>query len=666
MSNEWMSGRALRTPLAVAAVVSTVVVGAAGPMMLGAMMLGAMALGAAQSAAAATYSEAPALKALVEAGQLPPVEQRLPKNPRVLEPLESVGVYGGVWRTGSKPSAPTWNLRTVGYDHMFHWLPDWTGVVPNIAAAFEVSPDARVYTITLREGMKWSDGDPFDTEDILFAYESVFKHADLADFPGYLRSGKESPAKIEKVDAVTFTVTFEKPKASFLEGMAQVTTQIGGDALTKYPAHYMRQFHPDFNQEGLDALVAESGASSWADLFSLKADTWLNPDKPTLNAWMVTLPYGDGNQVVAERNPYYWKVDPEGQQLPYIDRVVFEIVQDPEVLLLKALAGEIDMIGTMLNTVSNKAVLFDGREKADFDFFELVPSDSNLATYSFNQMHKDPVLREVLANKDFRAGLSHAINRQEIIDLVFIGQGTPMQTAVLPSYKPLYNEQLAKQFTEYDVDKANALLDKAGFAERDSDGWRLGPDGKPIEFAILTRADKKFMADSSLMVVEHWKQVGINARVDIVERSLVRSRKNANDHDVIIEDFPGGARDAFLRPTPWVPMHHNAAYGIPWYDWQRGREGGAEPPAHVRRQLELWEEVNSLADPQKREEAMREILQIAADSFYTIGIVVPKAGYGIVSNRMKNVPRTMHGSYWFAPPGPTNPPTYYFVGGKNG
>ncbi|WP_422367413.1 ABC transporter substrate-binding protein [Pelagibius sp.] len=613
-----------------------------------------------------TYAEAPQLSKRVAAGELPPVVERLPKNPRILEPLDSVGVYGGVWRTGSKPSAPTWNLRTVGYDHMFHWSADWTGVVPNIAASFDVSADARVYTITLREGMRWSDGDPFDTDDILFAYEQVFSHPDLAEFPGYLRSGKENPAVIEKVDTQTFTVSFEKPNASFLEGMAQVTTQIGGDALTKYPAHYMRQFHPAFNKDDLDALVEEAGTSSWADLFSLKADTWLNPEKPTLNAWVVRVPYGSGNQVVAERNPYYWKVDTQSQQLPYIDRVVFEIVQDPEVLLLKALAGEIDMIATMINTVANKAVLFDGREKGDFDFFELIPSDSNLATYSFNQVHKDPVLREVLANKDFRAGLSHAINRQEIIDLVFIGQGTPMQTGVLPSYEPLYNEQLAKQFLDYDVDKANALLDKAGFAQRDDDGWRLGPDGQPIEFAILTRADKKFMADSSLMVVEHWKKVGINARVDIVERSLVRSRKNANEHDVIIEDFPGGARDAFLRPTPWVPMHHNAAYGIPWYDWHRGREGGTEPPAHVKRQLELWDQVNALAEPAEREAAMREILQIAADSFYTIGIVVPKADYGIVSNRMKNVPKQMHGSYWFAPPGPTDPPTYYFVDGKNG
>ena len=613
---------------------------------------------------AADYSEAPMLKKLVDAGKLPPVAQRLPKNPRVLKPIDSVGVYGGTWRTGAKSSAPTWNLRTVGYDHMVHWSPDWSGVVPNIVESYDVSPDAKVYTLKLREGMRWSDGDPFDADDVVFAYQHVFKHEKLADFPSYMRVGKKK-GTVEKIDAQTVRVTFPKPNASFLDGMAQVTTLIGGDAFTKFPSHYMKQFHGAFNKTDLDKRVKDAGVNSWPELFALRADTWLNPAKPTLNAWVVKTAFGKGNRVVAERNPYYWKVDTKGQQLPYIDRVIFEVVQDPEVLLLKAVAGEIDMLTGLITSVENKAVLFDGREKGNFDFFELTPSDSNLATYSFNQMHKDPVLRDVLRNKDFRAGLSHAINRKEIIDLVFIGQGTPLQTAVLPSYKELYNEQLATQFLAHDVKKANALLDKAGFAKRDTDGWRLDPNGKPIEFAILTRADKKFMADSSLMVVEHWKKVGIKARVDVVERSLVRSRKNANDHDVIIEDFPGGARDAYLKPTPWVPIHHNAAYGMPWYYWWKGKKGAEEPPAHIKRQLALWDEMKSSADPAKQKANMREILQIAADSFYTIGVVVPKSGYGIVSNRMKNVPKVMQGSYWFAPPGPTNPPTYYFVGGKN-
>ena len=623
---------------------------------------GAALLAASPATLAQDYNEAPSLAALVAAGDLPPVEERLPDSPRVLEPIDSIGVYGGTWRTGARESAETWTLRTVGYDHMVHWLPDWSGVVPNIAESVEANEDATVYTFTLREGMRWSDGEPFDVDDILFAFE-VFEHEALAGYPNYLRTG-EGPGAVERIDDHTFTITFPVPNAGLLTGMAQVTTAIGGDALTMYPEHYMRQFHEDHNTETLDALIGDAGVSSWSDLFTLRADIWLNADKPTLNAWIVTQPFGEGTRVVAERNPYYWKVDTEGNQLPYIDRVVFEVVQDMEVLLLRAIAGEIDMTATHITTVENRAVLFDNRERGDYDFFEMSPSDANLATYSFNQTHRDPVLREVLGNRDFRAGLSHAIDRQEIIDLVFIGQGTAMQTAILPEFTELYNEQLASQHLDYDLDLANELLDRAGYAERNEDGFRLGPDGNPIRFSVLTRSDKQFMVDTTELVVGYWRAVGVDARIEVAERSLVRQRKNANEHDVIIEDFPGGKFDAYLRPTPWVPIHHNSAYGIPWYYWWLENEGAEEPPEHVRRQLALWDEMNATVDPDRRAELMQEILQIAADSFYTIGVVVPLSNYGIVSNRMRNVPERIEGSYWFAPPGPTNPPTYYFVDGS--
>lgn len=609
---------------------------------------------------AAAAGEAPALAAMVAAGDLPPLEERLPSDPRVLEPIDSVGVYGGVWRTGSRESAETWTMRTAGYDHMFNWNTDWTGVVPNIVADYAMNEDATEYTFTLREGMKWSDGEPFTADDLIFASE-VWEHPDLAAHPAYMQS-EDGPGTVEKVDDITVRIAFPSPNVTFLDGMASVTTAIGGDAFTKYPQHYMMQFHADHATD-LEAAVQAAGVSSWQELFELRSDTWLNPDKPTLNAWRVVTPYGEGSRVVVERNPYYWKVDPEGNQLPYIDRIVYEVLQDFQVLLLKALAGELDMHGEHINTPENKSVLFDGQEAGDYRFYELKPADANLANYAFNQAHKDPVLREVLGNKNFRAGLSHAINRQEIIDLVFIGQAMPFQTAILPEYEPLYNEQLATQYLEYDVDKANALLDEAGYAERDAAGLRLGPDGNPIRFALLTRSDKTYMADIGQMVVGYWREVGVDARVDVVERSLVRSRKDANDHDVIVEDFSAGKRDAMLSPTQYIPVNHNSAYGIPWFDWWRG-QGGEEPPEHVRAQLETWAKISTLSDEEERFALMREILQVSADSFYNIGIAAPLSSYGIVSNRMKNVPESMEKSFWFAPPGPWNPPTFYFVDGQ--
>ena len=602
--------------------------------------------------------EAPMLAERVASGDLPPLAERLPANPRVVDSIDGVGRYGGVWRTGAREAAPTWPLRTVAYDHMTHWTPDWSGTVANIPESIAVNDAATVYTIRLREGMRWSDGEPFDADDLLFAYE-VWRHPDLAGFPDWM-SATEGEGVVEKIDQHTVTVTFPSPNATFLDGMAQVTTVIGGDAFTKYPEHYMAQFHADRADGDLAAMVAEAGVSTWQELFTLRSDTLLNPDKPTLNAWVITQPLGEGSRIVAERNPYYWKVDSAGNQLPYIDRVVFEVAQDPQVLLLKALAGEIDMLGALITDPENKAVLFDGRERGNYRFFDLTPSDSNLLNFAFNQVHKDPALGELLRDRAFRAALSHGVNRQEIIDLIFIGQAQPMQTAVLPSFPQLYNETLATQHLDYDPDLANRMLDEAGYAERDAEGFRLRADGERVGFSILTRADKAFMADAGQMMANGWRELGVDVRIDVVDRNLVRSRKNANDHDVIVEDFPGGARDALLRPTPWVPMHHNAAYGIPWFDWQRG-EGGQEPPANIQRQLELWRTVNATADTEKRMAAMREILANAAEDFYNIGVAVPLSNYGIVSNRMRGVPEVMVGSYWFAPPGPTNPPTYWFA-----
>jgi peptide/nickel transport system substrate-binding protein len=400
-----------------------------------------------------------------------------------------------------------------------------------------------------------------------------------------------------------------------------------------------------------------------AELFERRSDTWTNPQKPTLNAWLITTPYGQGTRMVAERNPYYFKVDTAGNQLPYIDRVVFDIVQDDQVLLLKVLAGEIDMHAEHVMTVENRAVLEEGKERGNYRFVDLLPSEASSAAYMLNLTHKNPVLREVFNNKKFRMALSYSIDREAVNDQVFVGQGIIMQPGIRPDYPLLYNEQLAKQYTEYNVDLANKLLDEAGYAKKDDRGMRLGPDGKPISFGLLTRNDKKFMVDISELLVHYFREVGIDARLDVAERSLVRQRAFSGQFDVNVEDLPGGKFDAFLRPQQLLPMHHNAVYGVEWYQWFLGK-GGEEPPAPVKRQFDLWRQVNATTDQPKRVEMMKEIIQIAADNFFLIGICAPNLQYGIVSRRLRNVPDQMEGSYWFAPPGPTNPPTWYFTDAK--
>ena len=266
--------------------------------------------------AAAKGKEAPALAALAKDGKLPKLAERLPKNPLVVKPVEKVGVYGGTFKTVLLNAADTsWLGRTVGYEALMRFDPTGTKVIPNIAEAVNPSNDGREFTVKLREGMKWSDGEPFTADDIVFAYNDVILNDEINPVvPEYITSDGK-PAKITKVDDVTVTFTFPNTNGLFYTKLAYT-----GGALTSFPQHYMEKFHKKYNPEVENDAKKEKMAS-WTDLWGAKADGWANAELPTLRGWVVTNPLGKGNRVVVERNPYYWKTDPEGSQLPYIDNV---------------------------------------------------------------------------------------------------------------------------------------------------------------------------------------------------------------------------------------------------------------------------------------------------------------------------------------------------------
>lgn len=603
------------------------------------------------------FAEAPALAAMVAAGTLPPLEERLPDAPVVVEPLEEIGTYGGTWRTAILEPADTWMRHVVGYDHLVTWRTDWTGTQPNVVESVEVNEDATVYTFGLRRGLKWSDGEPYTADDLVFVYESVWNHPELPGFPASML-GPDGHGVIEKVDDHTVTVTFSSSYGLFLEGVADSF----GIEYTQYPAHYMAQFHPDHNADGLDALVAEARLGSWVDLFEIRADTWRNTEKPSLNAWLITEGFGEGTRVVAERNPYYWKVDTAGNQLPYIDRIVFNVYTDTEVMLLQALGGEIDMLGRHINTIANLPVLSDAGEQHGFDVYRMIPSDSNDFGITFNFNHPDETTRALYRNKDFRIGVSHAINRQEINDLIYAGTLEIQQPSVLPDFPELYNERLAKQYTEYDPDLANEYLDRAGLTERDAQGYRLDAEGRRVSFAIIGRADQDFTVDGLPIIVRYWQDVGLDAQVRIVDRTLFREIRVTTDFDVM-SDSGGRAslQDVFADNGVryWLPTNNGSIFAIHWFNWYRDREPQETPPDDVLHQFDLWAQIKATADAERRFELMREIFEIAADQFFVIGVGAPTIDFGIVSERFGNVPDSMPGSFLYAAPGPTMPFQYF-------
>jgi len=619
------------------------------------------------AAPSAGLKEAPMLAAKVAAGELPPLPERLPANPAVVQPVERPGVYGGTWSSALLgPEDSAWLERTIGYDPLLRWNPEWTGTVPNIAESVEQSPDGREFLITLRAGMKWSDGAPFTADDLVFAFEAVALNKELQPVvPTFLTNGGKA-ATLTRVDERTVRFTFAEPNGLFVEELALLNK---GDYLTGFPRHYLEQFHPAYT-EGVDAVVAADGFASWRDLWLAKAGlptagSFQNIEKPTLHAWMLTSALGDASTVTAERNPYYWKVDPEGRQLPYIDEVSYAVVSDAEVILLKAANGEFSFHTRHVNSLPNKPVLAAGREKGGYEFTTLKSSRMNEMVIFPNLTHEDPVKREIFTNKDFRIGLSHAINRQELNTATFVEQGEPWQAAPTPDSK-YFNETMATQYLAYDPDLANAALDRAGLTERGGDGFRLAPDGSPlsIEVEVADPGPVPYWLDGMNLVVGYWREVGINARTRAEARSLFKERTQANQHDVGVWVGPGGWGDETRRPFFYLPtMKFEQAWAPLWAQWYESNGSqGEEPPAATRKQCELFWQFARTPDAAERDELFRQILQIAQEQFYVIGTLRVPTGYGIVRNDFHNVPAEMPESYDFATPGGSSPCQYFIEG----
>jgi ABC-type transport system substrate-binding protein len=605
--------------------------------------------------------EAPSLAAQVKAGKLPPRNERMPRSPLVVDPLDSAGDYGGTWSTCMGNPDAAFIFNTIGYDGLVRWNRDWTEIIPNLAE-WESAEGGREYIFQLTQGAKWSDGEPCTADDVVFAYNDVLRNATLFPaFPEWLTAGGR-PTSVEKLDELAVRFTFAEPKGVFLDHLAAAA----GNVLTAFPKHYFEQFHGKYADDA-DAVAKKEGHPSWTDLFLAKGGAgmtdiawWQNPDIPTIAAWKTIEPLAGNLRLVAERNPYYWKEDPQGSQLPYIDKVVIHVIADPEVAVLQTTEGRYSLVPDEFAVVRDKPVIAASRKKGGYHFIDVPQSNMNAATFVFNLAHKDPALRDVFANKDFRIGLSYALNRKEIIDTVLQRQGEPWQTSPLRDSK-FFDERLAKQYTEYDVDKANDHLDRAGYTERDDDGFRLRPDGERLAFTLQVRLGTiSTWVDIAELAKRYWERVGVEARVQTGASELVIGRVEANQHDVVMDDGYPGLDDVLLDPTWYFPSHAGCQWAIPWGTWYAtGGEEGEKPPAQIRRQMDLYDQVKASSDTSQRDALFQQILDIAREEFVLIGTALPIGGYSVVKNNLHNVPSSMPWSTTFPSPGWTNPEQYY-------
>lgn len=605
----------------------------------------------------APYVEAPELAERVSVGNLPPIAERLPRNPLLVEPVERVGTYGGTWRMGALSVRDTGLfVRTITYENLVSWDPEWTTVIPNVAQSVEVNEDSTTFTFNLREGMRWSDGEPFTSDDVRF-YHACTLHPGLHPNgpPAWLTVGGD-PWMLEVESETRFTIRFSAPYGLFLQRLATTA----GQNLTGYPEHYLRNLLSEVTPDA-DQIAKALGFDNWQHRFNHSARPWFNPELPTLHAWLFNEAYGtpDLETLTTRRNPYYWKIDTEYHQLPYIDSVVFRLASSGDDLIDAAICGEIDMQIRHIDLPALRDRYAD--TPADYRFLTTTPSEMNEMVLQLNLCHPDVAKRELFNMIEFRIALSHAIGRLRIIEEVFPSASAPYQASPRPESR-FYNERLATQYTEYAPDSANAALDRIGLTGRDAEGFRTLPDGTPLEIVIeVADVFNRNWPRAVELIVQDWAKVGVRARLLVENWEALDASRNHARHDALVWLGTGGL-DVVLTPGMYFPGNAEAGYGMNWVWWHSPHERfvAEEPPEWARRQIALHDEITATADELQQDALMREIISIAAETFHTIGIALPGHGFGIVRDGFKNVPDVMPSAWTYPTPAPTLPCQYFF------
>ena len=594
----------------------------------------------------AHYSEAPMLWELVKEGKLPPVEERLPSQPLVVEPVEAIGKYGGTAHTAT--TRPTsWGDDTM---MMGVWAAlvqptfEVDDIVPHIIRDFDVSDEMTVFTFYMREGMKWSDGHPFTAEDIQFWYEDILHNEDLTPVVSHMwrAGGPTGPVMdFNLIDKYTFQFVFATPAPLFINELVDQSHNF------IRPKHYLKQFHVHYvAKEELKTMAAAEGLDEWYELFAAKdlrtAGAALNPDRPSLAPYVAERITSDRRQWV--RNPYFWKVDSAGNQLPYIDRINCTIVSDREVLNGMIISGALDFAG--FESDIRDYPIFMHYASDDTYRVELWKSALNEVIYQFNMTHNDPILREIFSDKRFRQALSLAIDREEINELIYHGQGKPSQFTVIPSSK-YYKPEFTTAYVEYDPDRANALLDEMGLDKRDSEGFRLRPDGERLLFTLEYMDSETPNQPNVELVTQYWNEVGVDMRSKLVSSELQAERATANLMDATV--WHGDASTDIRFPISagrLVPTAPSWSF-ISWTEYARwfhtAGAQGEEPPEYIKELYGWYNEAITTPDEGRSIELFQKILQEQADNVWSIGTIAEGPFPLVVRANMRNVPV---GGYW--------------------
>ncbi len=611
-------------------------------------------------AAAVNLVETSTLQEAVNAGDLPPVQERVPSEPYVTD-LEAkgraIGQHGGelttlISKAKSVRYMVVWGYaRLLGYDEKYNLVPDILRAADNDAN--------KVFTLHLRPGHKWSNGDPFTADDFLYFWNDIANNEMTRPSgpPAFMVVNGE-PATVEKIDDVTVRYSWSSPNPDFLPSFAKARPPF-----IYRPSKFLKQFHGDYVDEAsLTSQIEEAGVRNWAALHNRKDNMYKNnnPDLPSLQPWVNTTA-APANRFIMKRNPYFHRVDTTGQQLPYIDQVTMN-VSSGGLISAKANAGETDLQSRGLS-FSDITVLKEGESRHGYKtHLWPVAKASELALYP-NLNNKDPMWRKLLRDKRFRWALSHGIDRKIINRSIFFGLAKESANTLLPS-SPLFNQSYADAGAALDLDKANALLDEIGLTERDSDGFRKLPNGETLEIIIETAGESSQQVDVLQLMSETWREIGVSLFIKPSDRTVLRNRSYAGDTVMTVwSGWDNGIASADMSPGELAPTRQD---NLGWPMWgqfyeTKGQNGEAPDIVSAQRLMELYKSWQESTDKSEREAAWNEMLRIHADELFVIGIVSGSRQPVVVAGNLKNVPEVAPyswdpGGQW----GVCHPDEFYF------
>jgi len=593
-------------------------------------------------------------------GDLPPLVDRLPQEPLVVVPYNEIGKYGGRLSGASiAPEAGNSEWLSVRHVNLLRFDDDLQTIVPNMAKAFVWNSAYTELTITLRKGHKWSDGQPFTADDIVFWWDDIVLNKELyPDVPSFWVYGGE-PMQVEKVDDVTVKFKFAAPAPAFTTLLATTYTHEWA------PKHFLMDKLPKYNPKADDEAKAE-GFDSWTARFiPLYYSDWEDANHqfglPKLEAWIKVDETPEHQLFVP--NPYYYKVDTAGQQLPYVDEVEEVYASENQLFELKIINGEIQYKAQSLQ-IGSLPLFQQNQDKGNYDI-QMAEGASNGRTYVFNATHKDPVLATLFSDPRWNKAMSLALNRDEInkslcFSLCQPTQGVPVHRTVSFAKPEWFTKDI-----EYDPDQANALLDEIGL-KKGADGFRLRSDGKPLVIHLIYAIQ---WGDPALheLAKEYWEAVGVKVELKEISTEAYRAMAANNDHDIQVTNS-GTEVEAPLYSNPFrlFPPFGDAAleplFGSPWVEWHNSNGAqGTEPPDDIKQLWDLTDKwKSSLPGSDDYVKLGQQLVQVQVDRGMIIGTITSPPAVTIVSRTLGNVPQLKVNAFEYYRTYPYRTDQWYF------